>query len=210
MIIKGQYQVDYGSGLQIKCPACNSVGIFTNVDSCNDLVEVNSSIRMGQRLCPNNKCRCHVFVVYGYSKGVIKVYPVSPIDFNKDDIPVRISAALSEAIVCHAEGLYISSAIMVRRTLEELCEDKGCKGGNLHQRIKELEKCITIPVDLIPALDELRIIGNDAAHIEAKAYDQIGAEEVEISIELAKEILKATYQMGSLVARLKGLKKPVK
>lgn len=209
MIIKGNYQVHYGGGVQVKCPACGSVGIFAPVDNCHDLLEIASMNHLGQRICPNNKCRCHVFVVFNYA-GLVKVYPVSPIDFDKDDIPVRISAALSEAIICHAEGLYISSAIMVRRTLEELCEDKGCKGGNLFQRIKDLEKCITIPIDLIPALDELRIIGNDAAHIEAKAYDQIGAEEVEVSIELAKEILKATYQMGSLVARLKGLKKPAK
>lgn len=162
---------------------------------------------MGQRICPNSKCSCHVFVVFRPNSEVLKIYPVSPIEFNKDDVPARICSAFSEAVICHAEGLYISSAIMVRRTLEELCEDKGCNGGNLFQKIKDLEKSITIPVDLIPALDELRIIGNDAAHIEAKAYDQIGAEEVLISLELTKEILKATYQMASLVARLKSLKK---
>ena len=34
------------------------------------------------------------------------------------------------------------------------------------------------------------------------------ADEAEIAIELAKEILKATYQYGSLVARLRGLRRP--
>src|SRR5690606_30104476 len=119
----------------------------------------------------------------------------------------RICAALSEAIICHAEGLYMAAAIMIRRTLDELCEDKVCKGSNLSQRIKELEKCITIPLELIPALDELRLLGNDAAHIEAKTYDSIGKDEVEISIEVTKEILKATYQMGDLVARLRSFKR---
>ena len=208
MIIQGQYQYYTGSSrVQIKCPACSSIGIFEQVHNCYDALEGISGKLMGQRICPNSKCSCHVFVVFNHNLEVLKVYPVSPIEFNKEDIPDRICSAFSEAVICHAEGLYISSAIMVRRTLEELCEDKGCKGGNLFQKIKDLEKSITIPVELIPALDELRIIGNDAAHIEAKAYDQIGAEEVSISIELTKEILKATYQMASLVARLKKLKK---
>lgn len=96
---------------------------------------------------------------------------------------------------------------MVRRVLEELCEDKGAKGDNLMKRIAALSSTIVIPAGLLPAADELRLLGNDAAHIEAKTYDTIGANECEIAIELAKELLKAVYQYTDLVARLQALKK---
>ena len=56
-------------------------------------------------------------------------------------------------------------------------------------------------------MHELRLLGNDAAHIEANTFEQIGKEELEISIDFTKEILKAVYQYESLLERLRSLKK---
>jgi hypothetical protein len=55
-------------------------------------------------------------------------------------------------------------------------------------------------------MDELRLLGNDATHVEAKLYDQIGEPQVAIALELTKEILKGIYQLDSLVKRLQSLK----
>lgn len=96
---------------------------------------------------------------------------------------------------------------MIRRTLEELCEDKKALGANLKARIAALNAVAIIPTELLNAADELRILGNDAAHIEAKDYDKIGEEESELAIELAKELLKAVYQYNALLTRLTALKK---
>lgn len=96
---------------------------------------------------------------------------------------------------------------MVRRVLEELCEDRGATGKNLKDRLSDLGANVVVPRELLDAADELRLLGNDAAHIEAKAYDSIGQEEAGLAIELAKELLKAVYQYQSLVDRLRGLKK---
>jgi len=96
---------------------------------------------------------------------------------------------------------------MVRRTLEELCDDKASKGDNLKKRIENLQGNVLLPKELFEAMDELRLLGNDAAHIESKDYDNIGSDEVEIAIELTKEILKGVYQMDTLLSKLKGLKK---
>ena len=60
---------------------------------------------------------------------------------------------------------------------------------------------------MLEAADELRLLGNDAAHIEAKIYDGIGRAEASLAIELAKELLKAVYQYANLVAKLKALRK---
>lgn len=56
-------------------------------------------------------------------------------------------------------------------------------------------------------MDELRLLGNDAAHIESNEFEKIGKPEIEISIEFTKEILKGVYQYEGLLSRLRGLKK---
>ena len=64
-----------------------------------------------------------------------------------------------------------------------------------------------IPTDLLDAADNLRLLGNDAAHVEAKIYDNIGMQEAMLAVTLAKELLKAVYQYSSLVDQLKALQK---
>jgi len=95
---------------------------------------------------------------------------------------------------------------MVRRTLEELCEEKGATGKNLKERIADLGSKIVIPQDLIDGMDDLRLLGNDAAHIEAQVFKQIGARELEVAIRFTKEILKATYQYTTLLNELRALR----
>jgi len=149
-------------------------------------------------------------VVFFASDSVTKEmahFPPEVIDFDATNLPPAILASLEEAIKCHAAGCYRAAALMVRRTLEELCDDKNAGGNNLKSRIAALSAVAVIPGDLLSAADELRILGNDAAHIEAKDYDKIGEIESELAIELAKELLKAVYQYTSLVARLTALKK---
>lgn len=50
---------------------------------------------------------------------------------------------------------------------------------------------VVLPKRLLDGLDDLRLLGNDAAHIESRVYDEIGNEEVEVAIEVTKEIVKA-------------------
>jgi hypothetical protein len=75
-------------------------------------------------------------------------------------------------------------------------------------RIKSLGTKVVLPQELLQGLDDLRLLGNDAAHIESEEYNQVGKEEVEVGIEFAKEVLKAVYQYSALLARLRALKKP--
>ena len=94
---------------------------------------------------------------------------------------------------------------MVRKSLEELCADRGAKGSDLKKRIAALGTKVVLPQELLDGLDDLRLLGNDAAHIELKVYDKVGREEVEVGIEFTKEVLKGVYQMSALLARLRGL-----
>lgn len=178
---------------------------MTVLTGMNDL-DIGDSISCGQRYCPNQECRGHIFVAHRQGK-VIESYPPSTIDFDPNGIPGNVLASFDEAIRCHSVGCFMASALMVRRTLEEVCLDKGASGKDLKARIVDLRGKIVVPDELLDAMDELRLLGNDAAHIEAKSYDKVAADEIEVAIEFAKELLKALYQYTGLLSRLRSLKK---
>jgi len=139
---------------------------------------------------------------------IVESFPAETIDFDATNIPAAVQSAFEEAIKCHAQSCFVASAIMVRKTLEELCRDRGAAGGNLKERIKALGTKAVLPQELLDGLDALRLLGNDAAHIESQEYTKVGKEEVEVGIEFAKEVLKAVYQYSALLSRLRALKKP--
>jgi len=203
----------------LTCPVCRRAGAFYSVDNCNDAGwqvrregtvngrPVIDIFHAGMRICPNTTCNALVFAELKNDEVLIS-YPPEVIDFDATNLPPQILACLEEAIKCHASSCYRAAALMVRRTLEEMCVERGASGNNLKAKIENLRSAIVISKDLLDAADELRLLGNDAAHIEAQTYDAIEAEEVEVAIELTKELLKAVYQHTSLVARLRALKMP--
>ena len=113
-----------------------------------------------------------------------------------------------EAIECHASRCYVAAAIMVRKTLEALCEDRGAKAPTLQERLRKLRDRITPLGELLTGLDHLKMLGNDAAHVEAKVYAEIGEKEVEVAIKFAKAVLKAVYQYQSLSEELRSFGEP--
>lgn len=201
------YSSGGGKRVSIRCPACSHVGTFDPLNNIPD-AHVPPNLWLCQRRCPNPSCHAHVFCIHDNSGAVMRTYPAQRIDFDPKGIPDRIVNTFSEALSCHAENLHIAAAIMIRRTLEELCEDKKATGNTLKDRIGALQSTVVLPKELFTALDDVRLLGNDAAHIEAKTYDSVGPAEIEVAIELAKEVLKAVYQLDDLVARLRALKKP--
>jgi hypothetical protein len=210
----------HSSVVNLRCPHCRHKGAFHGLPNCPDvhwLTNLEGSLsRQGRvinfyagcRKCPNPECQSLIFVVL--KNGALDVsYPPEVIDFDSTNLPPRILATLEEAIKAHGAGCYVAAALMVRRLLEELCEDKAAAGDNLKARVASLAATVIVPQELLGAADELRLLGNDAAHIEAKAYDKIGKDEAALAIELAKELLKAVYQYASLVSKLRALKKPL-
>ena len=52
----------------------------------------------------------------------------------------------------------------------------------------------------------IEVFGNDAAHVEARAYREIGEKEVDAALALARELIKAVYQYRNLLLRLQGMR----
>lgn len=186
-----------------RCPACGRQATFErfNVDD----ISVGNHI-LGHRRCPNDACQAHLFFISEGAK-LLATFPAERIPFEKALIPDKVASAFEEAITCHAEECFIAAAVMIRRTFEEVCHERDATGDSLRERIRSLQEKIVIPKELFEGMDELRLLGNDAAHVESREYDKIGKEEVEVGIEFAKEILKAVYQYEHLLSRLRGLKK---
>jgi Domain of unknown function (DUF4145) len=157
-------------------------------------------------MCPNPECGAHIFTVLDFNNNSVLVsYPAETIDFDATDLPPEVLEAFEEAVKCHAQQCYVAAAIMVRKTLEEVCRDRDAAGGNLRERIAALGAKVVLPKAMLEGLDDLRLLGNDAAHVESQTYNQVGEEEVEVAIDVTKEILKATYQYESIMGRLKKL-----
>lgn len=199
--------VNNKNGITLRCPECRQLGTFEAISDEVIAIRENPVVTLGHRCCPNRKCRTHVFVAWDPEGKVLVSYPPERIDFDASSLPPTVVDSLEEAVSCHSNNAYTAAAIMVRRTLEDLCADQQAEGKDLKKRIAALATRVILPPGLLAGLDNLRLLGNDAAHVEAKEYAQVGKEEVELAIDVTKEVLKAVYQLGDLVARLEGLKK---
>ncbi len=194
--------------VSITCFSCGMAGTFSAPNGLEFPFAANGvrrSFCAAARICPNPDCQALVFTITTGSQLVF-AFPSESIDFDIGQTPEPIEAALREAINCHSARCFKAAAIMVRRTIEEICADQKAEGNNLKQRIEALSTIITIPKALVEAMDHLRLLGNDAAHIEARVYRDLGSAEVEAGIELAKELVKATYQYADLVGKLTALR----
>jgi hypothetical protein len=207
---KFSFNNNNGTAIVVKCPECGHGGTFDKIEvSQQDIITNDNKFIVGQRVCPNPACLLHIFFIHQRVENKTFTFPNLKIDFDSKSIPEKIKISFEQAIGAESIDAFIASAIMVRRTLECLCEDRNAKGNTLKDRINDLKGKIILPNELFEALDNLRLLGNDAAHVESKDYEKIGKDEVNVAIELTKEILKASYQYEGLLNKLKSFKKLV-
>lgn len=189
---------------QINCPFCGAFGTFKHT---------GTSLMMGGetilclQYCPSGTCNGIVIFILNKHHNILKTYPGLGRPINTEDVPETITAAFREAVACFANNCYVAAAIMIRKTLEEICRENEAVGSNLYKRLDHLATTIMIPQALKDGMHDLRLLGNDAAHIETDTYKAIGREELEISIDFTQEIIKALYQYKGLLDKLRSLKK---
>jgi hypothetical protein len=196
---------------QLRCPHCRHDVVLEDVLTDDKTASSPNAeiVRYGWRRCPRDECKGLVAIIMTFSQPieVRASWPAETIDFDATDLPAVVVEALDEAVRCHSAGCYRATALMVRRALELVCDLEDAKGPNLAGRIKALRTKVSLPTELLEALDDLRYLGNDAAHVELKSFDAVGKDEAEAALLIAKEILKGLYQMRALRAKLAALKK---
>ena len=99
---------------------------------------------------------------------------------------------------------------MVYKTLEALCFDLDATGETLCEKLEILQARIILPKDLIDGMRSLRMLGEEAANVESVVFSRVTGEEVEVAIEVTKEIMKAIYQYDQLLKRLRGFRGDLK
>ena len=192
----------------MRCPACRKNGTFQKMGTDLSLGFPNRKPYVaGHRRCPDPGCYAHLFFILDSDGKLLATYPAETIGFDDTDLPDGVRGALKEAILCHANGAYVAAAIMVRKTLEELCQDRNAKGQFLWHRLQALRNEVILPPELFDGLEDVALLGNDAAHVESRHYDNVGKEEVEAALDFTKQVLQAVYQSSTLLARLQSLKK---
>ncbi len=203
----------------ITCPYCSSFGTFQNAFQSKLVFEnfvthfpdhsasrsSDSHTFVSAHMCPNPKCR-GVVLVCSFNGFLIEYSPKSDFAIHIAHVPDEIYYTFKEALRCYNSGCYRATALMVRRVLEEVCEESGAGGRTLHDRMSVLRGKVILPPELFEVIHELKALGNDAAHVDARNYEKIGEEEARISLELVAEILKARYEVQSLVDRIRSRK----
>ena len=147
------------------------------------------------------------FVVDSSTREIQVTFPGERIDFDLADVPKGVADAIEEAVVCHSTHCFIAASIMIRKTLEEICHDRGATGKDLFKRIEALANTVVLPQGYLEGLHNLCLLGNDGAHIESRHYSQVDREEVEVGIEVLKDVVRAVYQQASTMERLRALKR---
>jgi hypothetical protein len=126
-----------------------------------------------------------------------KVYPATEAQYGPDGVPALIAAEFCEALECHWNGHNLGAALVGRRVLQAAARDiLGGKRKDLQTEIND------IPDDrLNKALKDqahhVRLIGNDAAHV-----DPVEPDDVRDLLDFVEEVLDVLYVRPKRVAEL--------
>lgn len=93
-------------------------------------------------------------------------------------VPKQVAASFNEASSCLTAEAYTACAIMCRRTLEALCAHHGVGKGTLGENLTKLKKSGVIEQRLFDWADQLRIVGNEAAHDVASVVPKMDARDL--------------------------------
>jgi hypothetical protein len=158
-------------------------------------------------ICQVRECNRAVFLIIGAPADFIfsradmpfeaKVYPAAEAQYEPDGVPKEIAKEFCEALECHWNGHNLGAALVGRRVLQAAARD--VLGGKLTRLELEIA---AIPDDkLNKALKDqathVRLIGNDAAHVEP-----VDPDDVRDLIDFVEEVLDVLYVRPKRVAEL--------
>ncbi len=130
---------------------------------------------------PSYVFRGHVAVVHQHPVPTVHVHPA---------VPEAVAGATDEAEKCYSIGAYNACAVMLRRAVDSLCQDRKAEGNDLYNRLKYLKDNQLITPDLWEWCEELRILGKSGAHPE---WQDATREEAEYALRFLREILRYIY-----------------
>lgn len=128
-----------------------------------------------------------------------KIFPSGQFHINPV-IPEELQKALIESIKCYKSDAHTATAIMCRRTIEGFCELKGVAENNLDKSIKKLRDGGFINEQLYEWANQLRLVGNEAAHNINAVFSDVDAKDI---LDFTIAILDFTYSFKDKFDRFK-------
>lgn len=106
-----------------------------------------------------------------------KIYPNNQFHINPI-IPEKLGKALIESIQCYKSNSYTATVIMCRRAIEVFCSIKGVKERDHDKSIKKLRDEGLINEQLYEWANQLRLVGNLAAHDVDSEFSNLDAKDM--------------------------------
>jgi hypothetical protein len=132
--------------------------------------------------------------------GSIKIlYPQTDFHINPV-IPDKLRETLVESVQCYKAKSYTATTIMCRRAIEGFCTIKGIKEKNLSLSIKKLKADGIINEQLFEWANELRLLGNEAAHNIEVVFSATDARD---TLDFTIAILDFTYSFKDKFEKFK-------
>jgi hypothetical protein len=107
-----------------------------------------------------------------------------------DTVPESLRQEHSEARACFNAKAYTATVVMVRRTLEGVCADHGITRKPLYAALGEMKSTGLIEGRLLEWAQELRALGNDAAHFTGRSVSRQDAKD---ALSLAEALMDYMY-----------------
>lgn len=124
-----------------------------------------------------------------YFDNDVAVYPAPPRRMSSA-VPKKLQECFLEARTCYEARAYTASAIMCRRSLELLAVERGVAEKNLAQSLLKLKDNGDIDQRLYDWCNQLRLVGNEAAHGVGSDTSQADAKDM---TDLAEAIIDYVY-----------------
>lgn len=131
------------------------------------------------------------------------LYPNSDFRINSV-IPENIKSALEECIKCYKANSFTATVIMCRRTIEGFALEKDVKEKTLMKSIGKLKELGIINEQLEDWAQELRLVGNEAAHNIEIEFTPLDAQD---ALDFTIAILDFTYSFKDKFDRFKERKR---
>ena len=166
------------NSILLKCSTCEGLSLYRNWEFYDEVKELDESELL---------------------------YP--PLVKLNETVPAEIRNSYGEAI--KIKKLTPSGfAVLIRRTLEYLCNEQKAEGRSLREKITYMGKEGIIPKTLSLMADKIRIIGNIGAHASSIKIDSKEAEIIDdFLIAMVEYVYIAPYKIRGLAKALEEKKK---
>ncbi|MFG1717880.1 DUF4145 domain-containing protein [Micromonospora chalcea] len=116
------------------------------------------------------------------------IYPASR--QLSEHVPEPIRREFEEARACFGSNSYTATVVMVRRTLEGICQDNGIAERNLATALERMERDGLIDKTIATWATQLRLLGNQGAHFTGRP---ISREDASDALTFTEALLDQIY-----------------